>query len=275
MKGMIKIRQIITSLRPINIIVGAMYSYLAFWYINQKELGILFALCVVYGLAAGNIINDIFDKKTDSINKPHKARLYKSIGLKPSYYIYLILISFSLITSIFSQNSILILIVIISNLLLYFYGRFGKKMGFLGNFLVSFLCALSIGAPIFTHYHMPNEQFETLTLLCFLAFVFSFMREWIKDMEDIKGDLHMSAQTGVIRLGYHKSNTLLKYYGVLLALLLFAIPFIFNNVYYGIWFLLFIPVLYYLFKKSSRLKFKTISTLLKFLFLSGILIFFI
>lgn len=270
-----KISRIFLTIRPINVLVGVIYSYLAYWYIGKNDLGVYFALATGLALAAGNILNDIYDWKSDDINNPNKAKLYKLIGVKKSKIVYGFLAFCSIISAIVSLDSTLILITVFANILLFLYGKYGKYWGYLGNYTVAFLSALCIASPLLTETQIEDSKFEILSMLSFIAFAYSFMREWVKDFEDLKGDIRMGAKTGVIRMGLKRSYTLLKVYGFFLGVLLLYIPLLYKNYFYFIWLLLYTPILYYLLGKYSRRKMKYISILLKVLFLSGLIVYFV
>ncbi len=270
-----KISQILLTIRPINVLVGIIYSYLAYWYVDEKDLALNFAFATGFGLAAGNIINDIYDWKSDDINKPYKARLYKLIGVRNAKMVYAFSVLFSVLMAVMSLNIGVILITLIANVLLYLYGKHGKFWGYLANYTVALLSALCIVSPLLTENNIPSYKFEILSMLSFIALAYSFMREWVKDFEDLKGDIRMAAKTGVIRMGIKRSYTLLRVYAFFLGVLLLYIPLVYKNYFYFIWLLLYIPILYYLLGSYSKKKMKYISSLLKVLFLSGLIVYFV
>lgn len=270
-----KISQILLTIRPINVLVGIIYSYLAYWYVDEKDLALNFALATGFGLSAGNIINDIYDWKSDDINKPYKARLYKLIGVRNAKMVYAFFVLFSVLSAIMSLNLGVILITLIANVLLYLYGKHGKFWGYLANYTVALLSALCMASPLLTENNIPSYKFEILSMLSFIALAYSFMREWVKDFEDLKGDIRMGAKTGVIRMGIKRSYTLLRVYAFFLGVLLLYIPLVYKNYFYFIWLLLYIPILYYLLGSYSKKKMKYISSLLKVLFLSGLIVYFV
>lgn len=270
-----KLSQIFLTVRPINVLVSIIYSYLAYWYIGKENLGLYFAMATGFGLAAGNIINDIYDWKSDEINKPYKARLYKIIGVKNAKIVYAFFTLLSVISAILSFQVAIIIVTLLANILLYLYGKYGKYWGLLGNYTVAFLSALCIASPLITEQNIVANKFEILSMLTFIAFAYSFMREWVKDFEDLKGDIRMGAKTGVIRMGVKRSYTLLRVYAYFLGILLLYIPLVYKNYFYFIWLLLYIPILYYFLGRYSKRKMKLISSLLKVLFLSGLIVYFV
>lgn len=270
-----KIGLLLLSIRPINILVGVIFAFLSYQYIHETTWGICFAISVALAMIAGNIWNDKYDRKSDKINKPNAPKLYHFFSNKWVNRLTFITLTLSILSTLYVKSLSFTLAVLACNVLLLAYGKRGKYWGFLGNYIVALLSALCIAMPIITHNNMLANNFEMLSMGAFLAFVFSFMREWVKDMEDIKGDLYMHARTGVIRMGLKKSMALLRIYGILLAGLLLYIPILYSNIYYLIWFLIYIPIVITLIFKWNINRLKIVSTWLKVVFLSGVLVYFI
>jgi 4-hydroxybenzoate polyprenyltransferase len=123
---------------------------------------IILTLSTVLITASGYIINDIYDYKTDLINKPEKLWIGTFISPKEAILFYLILTILSLILLYFLPNPI-----------------------FWGNFLVSFLISTALIQP-YILYQQPLG-FDLL-LYVSQAFLINLMREIVKDREDLRGD---------------------------------------------------------------------------------------
>ena len=264
---------IFCTLRPLNMLIGAAYAYMSCHYIQEKEWAIYFPLSTFLSIAAGNIWNDLHDKESDKINKPQQKKIYHFIGEKQAYTLIYILMFSSLLSGILTKNIYLFLVVTGANFALWAYGKWGKKWGYLGNYVVASLSALCIGAPAILSSNADQYSMEILYLGAFLAFAFSFMREWVKDIEDIEGDLKSGARTGVIRGGLGYAFRLLRVYSILLAALLLYIPLLYQKSYLFVWILLFIPVLYWVNSAARKEHIKKVSFVLKLLFLSGFLVY--
>src|ERR1035437_6396446 len=143
--------------------------------------------------AAGYIINDYFDIKTDKINKPEK--LYINHGVKRRVAIF-IHMQFNLVGFMLGAyvaykagNIYLAALPFLSIMALWFYSTHFKRQVLIGNLIVSILSAL-IPLQVLLFEKPLIENIENLTFLyatviCFASFAFllSMAREIIKDLE--------------------------------------------------------------------------------------------
>jgi len=181
-----------------------------------------FLLLIISSLliaAAGNIINDYFDRNIDEINKPEKKIVDKLIKRR---WVIVMHIAFSLIAILLgfyvdSQTPVFWLGFsnTICVLLLFAYSISLKKKLLVGNVLISLLTAWVI-LVCFLCYHRslgcnhcePFEwaaglrRFTRISILyAGFAFVISLIREVVKDMEDIEGDKKYGCKTIPISWG--------------------------------------------------------------------------
>ena len=237
--------------------------------------------------ASGNIINDIFDIETDEINKPKKVIINRFISKKLACGYYLLLSFIGVCIGIYLSNLIgsfqLSLVFIAASILLYFYSFRLKQTFLIGNIIVSLLVALSIIIIGLFEISSTNKDIQITTFriiihYSFFAFSINLLREIVKDLQDVKGDYNSKMQTLPIILGRARSTK------VVFSL---SILFIFFIIYYVvanfleqwiaiIYFLVFviIPLLYFAFKifhAETKEEFKTLSTILKLVMLTGLL----
>lgn len=149
--------------------------------------------------AAGYIINDYFDIPIDIVNKPHKVFITRGISKQTALSLYIgmniLAVLLSTRLSILLSNPLPVICVIISILLLYLYSAFLKKSFLAGNILVSGVTASALPVLFMIVEQRPGIpamalrylQIATLLYTGF-AFLLSFAREVIKDMEDVEGD---------------------------------------------------------------------------------------
>lgn len=177
-------------------------------------IGHNYSLPLILGMAAtflalggGNAINDVFDIKIDSINKPERPIPSGRIKLDTAkYYSYGLFISAIIIGAIISymtQNIGPVLIVIGACILEYFYARNLKSTVLVGNLSVGFLTGLCF---LFGGDIIGAETHTTLIIiisgiLAFFALLMTTSREIVKDMEDIEGDEEEGAKTFPIAYG--------------------------------------------------------------------------
>ena len=253
----------------------------------------LLVLSTVLLAAAGYVINDIFDQETDTINRPDKVIVGKTISESRAYNIYVglniigVAIGFYLSNLIQKPSFATIFIFIAA--CLYFYATTLKKMLLLGNLLVAFILGLSVLIiGVFDLYPATYDGnrdqmgllFKILTDYAIFAFVLNLIREIIKDAEDSKGDYNQGMQTLPIVLGVNRTAKII--FGLLLIAV--AIVFWYTNkhlmrfdLYYAVLYVLLLvngPLIYVLIKswsaKSSQ-DFHHLSSIFKWVIFFGIL----
>ncbi|WP_158211796.1 geranylgeranylglycerol-phosphate geranylgeranyltransferase [Polaribacter tangerinus] len=260
--------------------------------INNVEF-ILLCTSVLFLTAGGYIINDIFDIKTDAINKPHKMFIETFIPIKKAkiYYFLCTLIGFitgtyiSILKSSYANGFIFFT----TPILLYFYSKSFKKNTLIGNLTVAFLTAL----PIYLVYSFSTDYNEVVStnnflmifkiatpqifLYLFFAFTTTLIREIIKDIEDVNGDLAIKAKTIPIVVGRKRAaNIALFCSGFLVFMLMIVLLRVRNQPFfllYGIAFIL-APLLYFtyhLWIATNKSDYSRLSKILKIIMLFGIL----
>ena len=192
----------------------------------------LLILATVLITASGYIINDIYDVATDTINKNQKRIIGKLIKSRNAifWYIFFNLIGLLLgcYISYIVKKPVFGLIFFYCIFSLWTYSKYIKNSFLLGNLQVSFLTTLSIfNVALFDM--IPNGINKTngelmifKIILCYTAFAFitTFIREIIKDMEDMEGDKNINAQTLAITYGIKKTKwialafTILTFFGI-------------------------------------------------------------
>ena len=189
---------------------------------------VLLVLSTVFIAAAGYVINDIFDQESDAINRPQQQIVGKSISESAAYNIYVALnligvgIGFYL-SNVIEKPSFATIFIFIAALL-YFYATTLKGIVLLGNFVVAFILALSvlvIGVfdlyPMIFHGNQAQMKvlFSILTDYAVFAFLINFIREIIKDAEDVKGDYNQGIRTLPIVFGIERTAKVI--FGLLLV----------------------------------------------------------
>lgn len=197
-----------------NIFFLALAQYLTvFFVLNQPENwwlvlknpalhAIVFAS--LFSVAAGYIINNFYDLEKDLINRPNKT-LYEKI-LKQStalrlYFLFGLL--GVLLGALVSFNVFLFFAGY--NLALWFYSHKLKKITFVGNLMASLL-SISPFFAIFLYFHL--EDLLILTYVSFILLVI-FIREVVKDLEALKGDVIVGYPTLPVVLGVRRTKLLI------------------------------------------------------------------
>lgn len=230
--------------RPINLIVIALTMVgIRFLYLKNHSVDpyfnttiekidfFLLVFSTVIIAAGGNIINDYFDVKADKVNKPNKVIIGKYVKPRLAIVLHWTLnfIAFSIALYLsWKQHSFWYLFIHLFSInALWIYSTQLKRRFLIGNLVIAALTGLVpiLSAIYFIHY-MPHESnnlatsYQVIYLASFAALL-NFIREIIKDMEDVKGDLLLRATTIPIKIGIPKSKRIVIV--LLLATLLFAI----------------------------------------------------
>lgn len=196
---------------------------------------ILVAASTLLIAAAGYIINDYFDIRIDNINRPEKMVLEKTVPRKQAilFHTFLNIIAL-LLAGIVAQKAghySWLLVQVACTLLLWFYSTHFKRQFMIGNVVVALLTALTIVVLIiyeptlyfyFTQkpfirtpeqHFLPNPIY-VLAIYAYFAFVLTWMREIVKDMEDFKGDEADGCLTMPIKWGLKKSGRFTQLLGI-------------------------------------------------------------
>lgn len=252
----------------------------------------LLVLSTVLIAAGGYVINNIFDQATDHDNKPNQVIVGKSITETVAYNIYFGLtivgvgIGFYLSNVISKPGFASIFIMIAATL--YLYATSLKQMMLIGNTIVALLLAFSviiIGVfDLFPVTNAGNQQlmadlFSVLLDYALFAFIINFIREIVKDLEDVDGDYNQGMNTLPIVLGISRTAKLvlvLSFIPLALILMYINTYFMVNHLYLAtIFSLVFIvaPFLYFIIKLATAKKskdFHHLSTILKLVILFGL-----
>lgn len=167
----------------------------------------LSTLVMVLLAAAGNIINDYFDLRTDRINKPQRIVIGKTVKRRVAMVAHHIINGLATLLGVYlawdSGIWILALIPIFIGVSLWFYSLQFKKQAWIGNFVVALLIGivpmwagvfeLPLLAQAMVIMGQDGRLFAETTWLWLIgfsgfAFWLTLIREAQKDMQDIKGD---------------------------------------------------------------------------------------
>jgi 4-hydroxybenzoate polyprenyltransferase len=173
--------------------------------LNYAELLILL-LSTLFIAAGGYVINDLFDSKTDKVNKPESVIAGVIISRKALKFYYAVLtlagmvlgIILSLRVEFFSLGLIFPAVAI----MLWLYSSEYQKTVLLGNLMIAFMSGLVIIIlwlfEFFALRAQPllyAEAAQTLSNLGIIAgayavfaFLMTLIREILKDIEDMEGD---------------------------------------------------------------------------------------
>ena len=255
---------------------------------------ILLSFSSVLIAAAGYIINDYFDLDIDRINKPDKVVIEKIIKRRWAIIWHWILSGIGILIGFYLSVTLRNIFIAPSNilcvLLLWFYSTTFKKKLLIGNILISFLTAWVIGILYlceFRFHRFVNPEFHAAlsrvykftVVYASFAFIISLVREVIKDMEDIEGDVKYGCRTMPVVWGLQAA----KFFCICwLTVLVAALIFIqFYVLQYGWWITIIFTILLVIFpiflvlkrlmRSNEPAQFHQLSTMIKSIMMMGIL----
>ena len=259
--------------------------------------GLLLA-ATLFIAAGGYIVNDYFDTKIDQINKPTKVIVGNKISRNAAGWAFQICFAIGIACGIalgilLSKLNIAILFAVISGML-WFYSSSYKRIFLLGNLVISlcsFLSVFSIGylsaislenkfGALIYNTSILSEVYGWCAAFGLFAFLFTFIREVVKDVEDIEGDREMECHSLPIVLGINTTKIVLTVVTLVSALIVgyfcfYLNPFSTDNIttkYYIFGVLVpCIILIFWIGKATKRRDWRQISTFVKFIMLVGTL----
>ena len=251
----------------------------------------MLVLAVVFTAAAGYVINDIYDVQADAHNKPERSFIGKSISEKAGYRFYFTLNIIGVLLGFYVSNMIekpgFSAFFVVGSAVLYLYNAQFKQSLLIGAFLVSAIVGLipvGVGLYDLLPAIVPQNQqtqsviFSVLIDYSIFALLINFIRELVKDQEDINGDYNAGYQTVSIVLGKERTNKVI--FGVTLLPILFLVyylyRYLFEHLYAVMYTLLLLigPLIYFavnIWTASSQKNFRKLSKILKFVMFFGII----
>jgi 4-hydroxybenzoate polyprenyltransferase len=276
---LLKILSMFSVVRGYNIPIIALAQYLSAIFIlapNKRALDVLldfnlFIIVLVSSLtiASGYIINNFYDSKKDIINKPNKSKLDRLVSQKTKLYLYFTVNFIVFLLSFFvSFRAVLFFSTYI--FLIWFYSHKLKKMLIIGNLTASFLAVLPFFAILLYYKNLYPQIFAHATFL----FLLLLIREMIKDLENIKGDMPNDYQTIPVVYGEDFSKKSISLLTVLTIIPIYYLIEIFEVGYMDIYFYVSLIFLIFfllkLWKSNSKPDYLLLHNILKLLVVAGV-----
>lgn len=256
----------------------------------------LLVLSTIFLAAAGYVINDYFDRKTDLLNRPDTVIVGTAIKRRVAMILHIVMNIIGIGLGIYISFSIGIyklgFIYIIVAGILWYYSTSYKRHFLIGNIIVALLTAL---VPLMVVlYEIPllnkvykdfliefnanfNNIFAWVAGFSFFAFIITLIREIIKDIEDFEGDNAFDRNTLPIMLGIFYTKIVVT---VLIFVAIFSLCFIYfkylNDTITFLYFLiaLLLPLFFLIYKiiqSKNKTHYHFASNLTKFIMLTGLL----
>jgi len=221
-------------------------------------------------IASGYIINNFYDYEKDLINKPIKSKIDKVIRKRTKLSLYITLNFLCIYTSsLVSWRAVLFFSIYI--FVIWLYSHKLKRTLFIGNVVSSLLSVIPFFI-ILIYY----KNFELIIFLyAIFLFLIVYMREIIKDLENIKGDFALDYRTIPVVYGEKSSKYLLSIVSLFTVAIIYILlsgfdtGMMFYYYYFSIAVLLFFIIV--LWKYDSKKYYNFLHNLLKFLIVLGVL----
>lgn len=220
------IRDILRLVRWSNVLflaalVWVMEKWVAVPVLNQAAFGeqlpwytiLLITLATTLIAAGGYVINDYFDVKIDRINRPDELVVTRSVSKQTAMRLSVSLSGVGLVCGLVAAGllhswTLGILFVLVPGLL-WFYSSSYKRLLIIGNVTIALLAALTPMMVALANVAILKLRFETIlpytTLehdlyawlggFALFAFLLTWIREIIKDIQDQQGDREFECHT--------------------------------------------------------------------------------
>lgn len=276
---LLKIISLFSVVRGYNIPIIVLAQYLASIFIlapEKRALSIIFdfnlfilVLASSLTIASGYIINSFYDSKKDLINRPNKTHLDRLVSQKTKLYVYFSLNFFVTLIAFFVSGRAFIFYSVYI-FLIWFYSHKIKKYPLVGNLMAAFLAVL----PFFGILLYYKNFYEVIFFHAVFLFLLLLIREMVKDLENIRGDLANDYQTIPIVRGEVISKRIITLLLVLTVVPVYYLVNIFGVGYMDIYFYVcFIILIFFgirLWKSNTKEQFLQLHNTLKFLIVAGV-----
>ncbi len=276
---LLKFVSLFSIVRGYNILVITIAQYLAAVYILAPDWPLskvlfdlnLFMIVTASALAiaGGYIINNFYDAEKDLINRPKKSMLDRLVSQRTKLSTYFVLNFMSVFfASYVSFRAVVFFALYIFGI--WFYSHKLKKIAFIGN-LTSAVLSITPFFAVFIYYgNFEKVIFVHATFL----FLLILMRELIKDLENIKGDLAQNYRTIPVLYGERMSKVLLTLLTLLTLVPIYLLVNTFDIGHMYIYFygsvMLLLVFLLLLWKSNGRPHYLLLHNILKFIIVLGV-----
>lgn len=208
---LIKVVSLFSSVRLYNVTLIAIAQLLAVLFIIAPEQAIkhlitdyklwLLILASAAAIAGGYIINNFYDREKDLINRPQKTLLEHQVRRSTLWTVY------------FTVNALAFILAFIVSwragfffagyiFVMWFYSHKLKRVLFLGNLVAALLAVI----PFFVLFMYYQNWYPVVMVHGTFLFLILGMRELIKDLENLRGDLVQNYRTIPVVLGEQTSK---------------------------------------------------------------------
>lgn len=275
----LKVLSMFSVVRGYNIPIIALAQYLSAIFIMAPEKRALMVLldfnlfiivlASTLTIASGYIINNFYDSKKDLINRPNKSKIDRLVSQRTKLQVY------------FTVNFIVVLLALLVSFravlffsayifLIWFYSHKLKKYPIIGNLTAAFLAVLPFFAILLYYKNLYPQIFAHASFLCLLILI----REMIKDLENIKGDIANNYRTIPVKFGEEFTKKVITALTVLTIFPVYLLVETYDVGYMDIYFYVSLIILIFfivlLWKSESKIQYLQLHNILKFLIVAGV-----
>jgi 4-hydroxybenzoate polyprenyltransferase len=275
----LKIISMFSVVRGYNIPVIALAQYLSAIFIlapEKRALSVILdfnlfiiVLASTLTIASGYIINNFYDSKKDLINRPNKSQLDRLVSQKTKLQVYFT-VNFivALLAFLVSYRAMLFFSVYI--FLIWYYSHRLKKYPIIGNLTASLLAVLPFFAILLYYKNFYPQIFAHASFL----FLLILIREIIKDLENIKGDIANDYRTIPVKYGEAFAKKTITFLTIFTIIPVYFLVEIYDVGYMDIYFYISLIVLVFflllLWKSNTKTHYLQLHNILKLLVVSGV-----
>jgi 4-hydroxybenzoate polyprenyltransferase len=178
------------------------------WYVT------LLLMCAAMLIGAGGyVINDYFDVKIDRINRPDEVVVTRSVSKPAAMRLSIALsgtgIACGIAAAVLLRSLTLGILFVIIPGLLWFYSSSYKRLFLIGNLIIALLAGLTplivamanvaqlevLYASILPYMSLPHDLYCWLGGFGLFAFLLTWIREIVKDLQDQMGDRELECHS--------------------------------------------------------------------------------
>lgn len=288
---LLKIVSLFSVIRGYNIPIIIIAQYLSAIFImapEQRALSILLDFNIfilvfasAIAIASGYIINNFYDSQKDLINRPNKSMLDRLVSQKTKLQVYFTLnFIVALMAWFISWRALLFFSFYI--FLIWFYSHKLKKIVFIGNLSAALLAVWPFFA-ILLYYYQPTsiedlerhkDHFAVIIAHASFLFLLILIRELIKDLENLKGDLANNYHTIPVFYGENWSKRISTVLTILTLVPVYILIELYDVGYMDIYFYSSLIVLLFflllLWQSNNKTHYIRLHNILKFLIVAGV-----
>ncbi|RAR50338.1 geranylgeranylglycerol-phosphate geranylgeranyltransferase [Flavobacterium lacus] len=231
-------------------------------------------------IASGYIINSFYDSQKDLINKPNKTMLDRLVSQKTKLHVYFGFNFFVfLIATLVSWRAVFFFSAYI--FLIWFYSHKIKKYPIIGNITAALLAILPFFAILLYYqkidaiiFNLNNDKYYVIFAHASFLFLLILIREMIKDLENIIGDLAQNYRTIPVILGEGFSKKIITFLVLCTVIPVYVLIEIYDvgymDIYFYSSFVILIFFLAKLWKSDSKENYLLLHNIIKFIIVAGV-----